>query len=186
MILGDGAGIIVLEAENVATARGARILCELAGYATNCDAQDLLRPSLERVSECISAALADAKVDPAQVGYVNAHGTGTVANDQVEGNALRAVFGSHAEQLWVSSTKPIHGHCLGAAGVIELTVTAEALRTGIAPPTLNFLELDQDIGLDPVSGGATSFAGDVALCNSFAFGGVNASLVLSRWAGPDA
>ena len=180
MILGDGAGIMVLEAEDAAQARGAGILCEVAGYATNCDAQDLLRPSPERIGECIRSALADAGLDPRRVGYVNAHGTGTVANDQAEGEALRSVFGEHLEQLRFSSTKPVHGHTLGAAGILELIVTAEALRNGLAPPTLNFLEPDPAIGLHPVSQAAAPFEGDAAMCNSFAFGGINASIVLSK------
>ncbi|MGB3500794.1 MAG: beta-ketoacyl-[acyl-carrier-protein] synthase family protein [Mesorhizobium sp.] len=183
MILGDGAGIMILESEDAARARGAEILCEVAGYATNCDAVDLLRPSTQRITECVSSALANANIDPSRIGYVNAHGTGTVANDQSEGDALRTVFGEQIKTLKFSSTKPIHGHALGAAGILELIVTAEALREGTAPPTINFLEEDASIGLDPVSGGAAAFDGDAAMCNSFAFGGINASIVLSRWAG---
>jgi nodulation protein E len=180
MSLGDGAGILVLESEEAALARGAEILCEFVGFANNCDAIDLLRPNAARAAECMTAALADAGVDPSRVGYVNAHGTATVANDRSEGEALRTVFGAGLGSILVSSTKPVHGHALGASGALELIVSVQALREGIAPPTLNFLEPDPDIGIDPVSAGPTPFSGDVAISNSFAFGGVNATIVIAR------
>jgi nodulation protein E len=180
MSLGDGAGILVLESEEAAVARGANILCELAGFANNCDAIDLLRPNAERAAQCMNAALADAGIDPARIGYVNAHGTATVANDRSEGEALRTVFGAGLDDVLVSSTKPVHGHALGASGALELIVAIEALREGIAPPTLNFLEPDPDIGFDPVSRGPAPFTRDAVISNSFAFGGVNASIVLTR------
>ena len=180
MSLGDGAGILILESEEAALSRGAKILGEIAGFASNCDAIDLLRPNAERAAECMNAALADAGVEPSRVGYVNAHGTATVANDRSEGEALRTVFGAGLDRILVSSTKPVHGHALGASGALELIVSIQALREGIAPPTVNFLEPDPDIGIDPVSGGPTPFAGEVALSNSFAFGGVNATIVVAR------
>ncbi len=180
MSLGDGSGILVLESEEAAVARGANILCELAGFANNCDAIDLLRPNAERAAQCMNAALADAGIDPARIGYVNAHGTATVANDRSEGEALRTVFGAGLDDILVSSTKPVHGHALGASGALELIVAIEALREGIAPPTLNFLEPDPDIGFDPVSRGPAPFTRDAVISNSFAFGGVNASIVLTR------
>lgn len=183
MVLGDGAGVVVLESEEAAKARGAPILAVLAGYGTNSDAGDLLRPDPAGSRACMEQAIASSGLDAASVGHVNAHGTGTIANDIAEAEALRSVFAKGLGDLKVSSTKPVHGHALGAGGAMEFIVTLEALRAQLAPPTLNFLAEDPKIGFRPVHGGARSFAAPAALSNSFAFGGINASLLLAL---PDA
>ena len=147
MILGEGAGILVLESLEAAQARGATILCELAGFGTNSDAGDLLRPDPTRAAACMRTALKTANLTPGDIGYVNAHGTGTVANDVNEVTALREVFGDDLAGLDISSTKPIHGHALGAAGALELIVAIGALQRKSLPPTINFTEVDPKIGL---------------------------------------
>ncbi len=178
MTLGEGAGVFVLENEDSARARGAEILCELTGYGTNSDAGDLLRPNPMRAAACMSLALEDAGLEPSDIGYVNAHGTGTVANDVNEVSALREVFGETLQGVEVSSTKPVHGHALGAAGALELVVCIGALREQSAPPTINFNEIDPKIGLDPVSNCARPLTTGVVMSNSLAFGGINATLIL--------
>lgn len=178
MTLGEGAGVFVLESEESARARGAEILCELTGYGTNSDAGDLLRPNPMRAAACMSLALEDAGLEPSDIGYVNAHGTGTVANDVNEVIALREVFGETLQGVEVSSTKPVHGHALGAAGALELVVCIGALREQSAPPTINFNEIDPKIGLDPVSNCARPLTTRAVMSNSLAFGGINATLIL--------
>lgn len=183
MTLGEGAGVLVLETLEAAEARGAEILCEVKGYGTNSDAGDLLRPNPKRASACMEMTLKDAGLDPSKVGYVNAHGTGTVANDISEVGALRDVFGEELAGLSISSTKPIHGHALGAAGAIEAVAAINALRHQIAPPTINFNEVDPKINLDPVANKARPIDTGSVMSNSLAFGGVNASLIFSRFDG---
>ncbi|WP_299356773.1 beta-ketoacyl-[acyl-carrier-protein] synthase family protein [uncultured Shimia sp.] len=183
MTLGEGAGILVMETLESAQARGADILCEIVGYGTNSDAGDLLRPNPKRASACMELAIADAGVSPSEIGYVNAQGTGTVANDVTEVGALRDVFGADLKGLEVSSTKPIHGHALGAAGAIEAVVSIEALRHQIAPPTINFNEVDPKIGIDPVANTARPISTNAVMSNSLAFGGINASLVFAKFDG---
>jgi len=185
MILGDGAAIVVLESLEAAKRRGATIIAELAGYGTTSDAgDDLLRSDPDAAARCMEAALTDAGMGPADIGYVNAHGTGTVANEQSETAALRAVFGDRLGDggVLVSSTKPVHGHALGAAGALELVVTVKALAAQVAPPTINFRGVDPKLGIDPVANVAKTFSSDACLTNSFAFGGINASLVVRRYA----
>ena len=179
MVLGEGAGIVVLESMEAARARGAEILAELVGYASTSDAGDLLRPDPAGAAACVRRAITASGVDPSRIGYCNAHGTGTIANDVTETRALREVFGDAFDGLAVSSTKPIHGHALGAGGALEFIVTVEALRAQIAPPTIDFLGIDPAIGFDPVANVARPFSADAALSNSFAFGGINASLVVT-------
>ena len=183
MVLGEGAGVLVLESYEAAVARGATILAELMGFASTNDATDLLRPNPEGAASCMRKALENAGLPAASIGYVNAHGTGTTANDIAESTALRAVFGEGGAFPLVSSTKPIHGHALGAAGALELIITLCALKAQIAPPTINFTTPDPKIGFDPVANVAKPFSANAALSNSFAFGGINASLVVSL---PDA
>ncbi len=179
MTLGEGAGILVLETLESAQARGAEILCELVGYGTNSDAGDLLRPNPERAAACMRQALKTAQLQPANIGYINAHGTGTVANDVSEVGAIRSVFGDELSTVEVSSTKPVHGHALGAAGALELIVTIQALRSQIAPPTINFTGADPKIGLDPVANEARPVKTRAMMSNSLAFGGINASLIVA-------
>ncbi|MFU0507331.1 beta-ketoacyl-[acyl-carrier-protein] synthase family protein [Pseudaminobacter sp. NGMCC 1.201702] len=184
MTLGEGAGIVVLESLNAALARGADIIAEVAGYGSTSDANDLLRPDPRGAGSCMEAAIGDAGLEPLDIAYINAHGTGTVANELSETEALRNVFGSRLEDVLVSSTKPIHGHALGAAGAIEFIVTVKALAERIAPPTINFVEVDPKLGIDPVANTARPFTGDACLSNSFAFGGINASLAIKRYVAP--
>ena len=179
IVLGEGAAILMLEN---AAAMGSRAmpLAELAGYGTTSDAMDIVRPDAREAGRSMELALADAGINADQICYVNAHGTGTILNDSCETQALQAVFGAHLAQLPVSSTKPIHGHTLGAAGAIELVATLCAMRHGVAPPTINWLGLDPRCIADPVANVARAQDMDFAMTNSFAFGGINASLILKR------
>lgn len=183
MILGEGAAMAVLEPLEAARARGARIYAELVGFGMSSDAYHITQPSVEGPVQAMKAALEDAGLKPEAVGYINAHGTGTQANDPTETAAIRAVFGAHADRLAVSSTKSLHGHTLGAAGAIEAVATVLALRHGLLPPTANFLEPDPDCDLDVVPNQARRAEVEYALSNSFAFGGLNAVLAFRRWDG---
>lgn len=180
LVLGEGAAVLVLEAADHAERRGVPPLVRLLGYGTSGDAGDPVRPHPAGAARAMSLALAEAGLDPEAIDYVNAHGTGTLANDAAEAQALSAIFGDRLFGLPVSSTKPVHGHALGAAGAIELVVTIMALREGIAPPTLNWTAPDAEHGFDPVSGAARATDIRAALSNSFAFGGINAALVVGR------
>lgn len=178
MVLGEGAGVVILEAAEVAAARGATVLARLLGYGTSSDARDLLRPDPDGSSASMRNALESAGLKPEDIDYVNAHGTGTVLNDAAEAEALRKAFGAHADRLAVSSTKPIHGHALGASGALELVVTVMALQEQCAPPTANFLEPDPGCALDVVPNAPRRMPIRAAMSNSFAFGGINAALVV--------
>jgi len=144
------------------------------------DAGDIVLPSADGAAKALAAALADAQLDAKDVGYINAHGTGTPANDPTETKAIRRVFGAHADRLAVSSTKSLHGHALGAAGAIELIAAIGALRDGVIPPTANFIDADPECDLDYVPNIAREQAVSAALSNSFAFGGLNAVVALKR------
>ena len=178
MILGAGAGVVVLESEEHAKARGATILAELAGYGTTTDAKDMVAPDVNGASRAMKEALEDADVKPDEIDYVNAHGTATIVNDSTESAALKIVFGDRSAHVPISSTKPIHGHGLGAAGVLEFVVTMGAIREQIAPPTINFKEPDEKCPVDAIPNEARKMPIKVAMSNSFAFGGINAVLVL--------
>jgi nodulation protein E len=180
MVLGEGAAILVLESAEAAQARAAEPLAEIAGFGTSSDAHDLLRLDVNGPASAMQLALADAGLSPDAIDYVNAHGTGTIANDVNEAEAMRRVFGDRLRELPVSSTKPIHGHTLGAAGAIELAITIMALREDVAPPTINWLGLDPKIGLDPVSNVARAVPIRAAMSNSFAFGGINGCLIVTK------
>jgi nodulation protein E len=179
MVIGEGAAVFVLETDRAARERGAEPLVELAGYGTTSDALDIVRPDVNGTSEAMRLAIADARLDPADIDYVNAHGTGTIANDIAEAESLLRIFGDRLRGVAVSSTKPVHGHTMGAAGAVELAVTVMALRDGVAPPTINWLGRDPKITLDPVPNEARSTPIRAALSNSFAFGGINACLVVT-------
>ncbi len=183
MVLGEGAAVFVLETLESALARGATIHCEMGGFGMTSDAGDLLSPSAEGAARAVSMALDDAGLAPEDVEYVNAHGTGTMANDATETTCLHMVFGGHAPNLMVSSTKSFHGHALGASGAIEMVATALALRDGLIPPTLNFTEPDPQCDLDYVPNQARAATVRAAISNSFAFGGLNAVLALKRFDG---
>ncbi len=180
MVLGEGAGLFVLEEWEHAKARGADILAEFAGAGMSADAADIVLPSVDGAARALSAALADARMDAGEVGYINAHGTGTPANDPTETAAIRRVFGAHADALAVSSTKSMHGHALGAAGAIELLAAIGALREGVVPPTTNFIDPDPACDLDVVPNVSREKAVRAALSNSFAFGGLNAVVALRQ------
>ncbi len=181
-VVGEGAGVVVLEEWEQARARGAPIHAELIGYGTGADAFHITQPAPEGrgASECMQMALDDAGVAPEQVGYINAHGTSTEYNDVNETTAIKRVFGGHARRLAVSSTKSMTGHLLGAAGGLEAVFTALALREQVLPPTINHEEPDPDCDLDYVPNQARGAAIEVAMSNSFGFGGTNACLVLQR------
>ena len=180
LVLGEGAGIFVLEEYEHAIQRGATILAEFAGAGMSSDAADIVFPSRDGAASAISRALADARLNADDVDYINAHGTGTPANDPTETAAIRQVFGAHADKLAVSSTKSMHGHALGAAGAIELVAAIGALRDGVIPPTANFIDPDPECDLDYVPNTARETPVRAALSNSFAFGGLNAVLALRR------
>jgi nodulation protein E len=167
MVIGEGAAVFVLEADKPGI--------EVAGFGMSADAGDIISPSLGGPVAAMSAALHDAGMFPPDIGYINAHGTGTPLNDKNEAAAIRQVF---SKPPLVSSTKPAHGHTIGAAGAIELYVAMKALETGIAPPTLNFTEADPECGLDCVPNVSARFNGSAVASNSFAFGGLNSCLIL--------
>ena len=183
LTLGEGSAMLFLESAQRATERGAKILGEVIGFGMSADAGHLTLPSVEGPMAAMQAALEDSRIAPNEVDYINAHGTGTVANDVTETRAIRRVFGSHAESLAVSSTKSMHGHALGASGALEAFATVMALREGVLPPTANFTEADPECDLDVVPNVPRHRAIHVALSNSFAFGGLNAVLALRRWDG---
>jgi nodulation protein E len=178
MTLGEGAAVFILETQESARARGHEPLCELAGYGTSADAKDPVRPDLTGVSSAIAFALEDAGMAPQDIHYINAHGTATHANDITESEAILSVFGDYGKSVPVSSTKPVHGHALGASGGLELTITINALREQIAPPTINFLEADPRCPVDAVPNAARPHKITAAMSNSFAFGGINAVLIV--------
>jgi nodulation protein E len=180
MVLGEGAAIFILETAEAAEARGAYQLAEIAGYGTTSDGKDIVRADVDGAAAAMRLALADASTTPDVIDYINAHGTGTILNDTVECEAVRQVFGAHAPSISISSTKPIHGHALGAAGALELAITIKAVCDQVAPPTINWLEPDPNCNLDVVPNSARPLPIRAAMSNSFAFGGVNATLVVKR------
>ena len=180
MVQGEGAGVFVFEAYDHAQARGADILAEVVGFAMTSDASDIVMPSKNGAARAISGALSDARLNPEDVGYINAHGTGTAANDKTECAAVADVFGAHADKLMMSSTKSMHGHCIGGTGAIELLACIMAVRDGIIAPTIGYEEPDPECALDVVPNVARDASVDVALSNAFAFGGLNSVLALRR------
>jgi len=181
-VMGEGAGLLVLESRERAMARGARIYAELVGYGATDDAHHVTQPApeAEGAQRAMREAMEDGAVDPSRVGYVNAHGTSTRQGDAEESRAIRAVFGAHAERLAVSSTKSMTGHLLGAAGGVEGAITALALARGVLPPTINLDDPDPACDLDYIPRDARRREVDVALSNSFGFGGTNVSLAFAR------
>ena len=180
LILGEGAAVLVLEPLERARARGAAILGELAGFGMSSDAHHITQPSALGAARAMRAGLADAHLAPEAIGYVNAHGTGTLANDAIETEAIKSVFGEHATKLLISSTKSMHGHALGAAGALEAAATLGALHAGLIPPTANFTAADPACDLDVVPNTPRAAHVEYALSNSFAFGGLNAVLVFRK------
>lgn len=183
MILGEGGAMLVLENLENAQERGANIYAEIAGFGMSADAHHLTMPLAEGAARAMRGALADAGLDPEQIGYVNAHGTATQANDIMESEAIRQVLANHAKNVFVSSTKSMHGHALGAAGAIEAAATVLGMHKGLLPPTANFNEPDPDCDVNVIRNQAVESRPDAALSNSFAFGGLNAVLAFKRWQG---
>jgi len=180
MVQGEGAGVYVFEDYEHAKARGADILCEVAGFAMTSDASDIVMPSKQGAARTIAGAINDAGLNKEDVGYINAHGTGTAANDKTECAAVADVFGHHADKLMISSTKSMHGHLIGGTGAVELLACIMALRDGIIAPTIGYEEPDPECALDVVPNVARDAAVSVALSNAFAFGGMNAVLALRK------
>lgn len=178
MVQGEGAGVFVFEEYEHAKARGAEILAEVVGFAMTSDASDIVMPSKQGAARAIAGAVADAKVDPSSVGYINAHGTGTLANDKTECAAVADVFGAHADRLMISSTKSMHGHLIGGTGAVELLACIMAVRDGVVAPTIGYEEPDPECALDVVPNESREAKVEVALSNAFAFGGLNAVLAL--------
>jgi len=181
MILGEGGAMLVLEDADMALARGAPIYAEVVGFGMSADAEHLVQPSPGGAARAMRAALAEAKLKASEVDHINAHGSGTTANDASETAALHEVFGDHAKHLTVSATKSMHGHALGAAGALEAVATVLAIHEQIAPPTANYLGPDEACNLDYVPNAARSCKIETALSNAFAFGGLNAVLAFRRW-----
>jgi nodulation protein E len=180
LILGEGSAMLVLEPLEAAQARGARIYGEVVGFGMSSDAHHITQPAPDGAARAMRAALADASIGRERIGYINAHGTGTAANDATETAAIHCVFGEHADRLAVSSTKSMHGHALGAAGALEAVATVLALREGLLPPTVNFNEPDPKCDLDIVVNVAREAEPEYALSNSFAFGGLNAVVAFRK------
>ncbi len=182
LVLAEGAGMVVLERADHAKRRGAEILAQIAGVGMSADAADLVAPTLEGPAAAIRACLADANLSVDVIDYINAHGTGTVANDITEIKVIKTVFGDAATRLSISSTKSMHGHALGASGSLELIAVIEAIRRGIVPPTINIEELDPECDLDVTPGHARQRPIRAAVSNAFAFGGTNAVIAVKRFA----
>jgi nodulation protein E len=181
MVLGEGSGMLVLESEQHAVQRGTRIYAELAGCGMTSDAGHITRPDVDGIARAIRNALKDAGLAADAVDYVNAHGTGTAANDPAETEALHRAFGAHAKALAISSTKSMHGHALGAASALELIATVLAIKNNLIPPTAHFTLADKKCDLDYVPNRARAHRIDIAVSNAFAFGGLNAVLALKTW-----
>ncbi len=180
LVIGEGAGVLVLEEYEAAKKRGARVYAELAGFGMNADGKDMINPAVEGAAGAMKTALAGlGAVDPSAV-YINAHGTGTLLNDPTETKAIRETFGADADRLIVSSTKSMHGHLLGAAGAIEAIAALKAMQDGVIPPTINYDEPDPACDLDYCPNEAQTRRLDLVLSNSFAFGGLNAVLAFRR------
>jgi nodulation protein E len=178
MVQGEGAGVFVFEDRDHALKRGATILAEVAGFSMCSDASDIVTPSKQGAARAIAGALTDAKFNREDVGYINAHGTGTAANDKTECAAVADVFGAHADNLMISSTKSMHGHLIGGTGAVELLACIMALRDGIIAPTIGYEELDPECALDVVPNVAREAKVTAVLSNAFAFGGLNAVIAL--------
>lgn len=180
LVIGEGAGVLVLEEETHARERGADILARFAGFGMNADGNDMINPAVEGAAGAMRLALDSVKIDNPESVYINAHGTGTLMNDPTETKAIRSVFGADADALIVSSTKSMHGHLLGAAGGIETIAAILALRNNTAPPTINYDEPDPDCDLNYAPNTAVERELSLAISNSFAFGGLNAVVAFEK------
>lgn len=184
-VIAEGSGMVILEELGRAKARGARIYAEVAGYGLNSDAYHITAPAPggEGAQRCMRMALRNAKVTPEEVAYINAHGTSTKFNDSLETAAIKGVFGEHAREVAISSTKSMTGHMLGAAGGVETAISALVIKRGVIPPTINYTTPDPECDLEYTPNTCKERAVSVALSNSFGFGGTNACLVLRRYGG---
>lgn len=180
MVQGEGAAVFVFEDYDHAKARGAEILAEVIGFAMTSDASDIVMPSKQGAARAISGAIQDARINASEIGYINAHGTGTAANDKTECAAVADALGSHADNIMISSTKSMHGHLIGGTGAVELLACIMALKDGIIAPTINYEEPDPECALDVVPNEARDAEVEVVLSNAFAFGGLNAVLALRK------
>lgn len=182
-VIGEGAGILILESLESAKARGASIYAEIVGYGSTGDAHHVTAPAPggEGGARAMQAAVSDAGLAPEEISYINAHGTSTELNDSYETNAIKTVFGDHAYQVAISSTKSMTGHLLGAAGAVEAIFAVKAIKEGIVPPTVNLENPDPACDLDYVPNEARKMNVDAVLSNSLGFGGHNASLVFKKW-----
>ncbi len=181
MVQGEGAAIFVFEEYDHAIARGAEILAEVVGFAMTSDAGDIVTPNQDGAARAIQGALQDAGLNGTDIGYINAHGTGTTVNDKTECAAVRQIFGEHADNLMISSTKSMHGHLIGGTGAVEMLACVMAVRDGVIAPTIGYEEADPACDLDVVPNEARDANVDVALSNAFAFGGLNAVVALKRF-----
>jgi 3-oxoacyl-[acyl-carrier-protein] synthase II len=182
-VMGEGAGVLILEELEHAKARGARIYCELSGYGNTADANHMTAPAPggEGAARCMKMALRNARLNPEDISYINAHGTATPQGDICETQAVKTIFGDHARKLAMSSTKGATGHMLGAAGAVETAICVKALQTNIVPPTINYEYPDPDCDLDYVPNTPREMAIKAVINNSFGFGGHNASVILTRF-----
>ena len=181
MVQGEGAAIYIFENYQNAKKRGANILAEVAGFSMTSDAKDIVNPSKKGAARAIFGALQDAKFNTEDVGYINAHGTGTLANDKTECAAIKEVFKNHTKELMISSTKSMHGHLIGGTGAVELLACLLALKNNVIAPTINYIRNDPDCDLDVVPNIARQKNVNCVLSNSFAFGGLNAVLALKKF-----
>jgi nodulation protein E len=180
MVQGEGAAVFVFEEYEHARRRGAEILAEVVGFAMTADAGDIVMPQAAGAERAITGALRDARLNPEDIGYINAHGTGTAANDKTECAAVAHAFGHHADRLMISSTKSMHGHLIGGTGAVELIACIMALREGVIAPTIGYEEPDPECALDVVPNVAREARVEAVLSNAFAFGGLNAVIALKR------
>ena len=184
-VMGEGAGILVLEEYEHAVSRGANIIAEIVGYGCTCDAYHITAPHPDGAGgiRCMQNAIADAGISPDEIGYINTHGTATVLGDPIETAVIKKVFGEHAYKLAISSTKSMHGHLLGAAGAVEAIVTAMTVKEGFVPPTINLVNQDPECDLDYVANKGRSADVKYALSNALGFGGHNAAIIIKKYEG---
>ena len=181
-VMGEGSGILILEEYEHAVKRGAKILGEIAGYGASCDANHMTAPLEDGsgAADCMRLAIRDAGIEPSEVGYINAHGTGTPLNDKGETKAVKLAFGEHSKELLISSTKSMTGHLLGASGAIEAVMAIKALEDQFAPPTVGYKVPDEECDLKICPNEGVAFDSEYAMSNSLGFGGHNASLIFKR------
>ena len=180
VVLGEGAGMLILEKESDALARGAKPFAKIMGYGTSNDAFHLVQPNNEGLVKAMTSAIKDSGLSLSDIDYVNAHGTGTLLNDKNEIAGLRKVFGKHADNLPISSTKPIHGHMVAATGAVEAIITIKAMQNSFAPPTINFTIADPECDMDVIPNIGRNMPINFAMTNNFAFGGLNSTLILGK------